>query len=147
MKLAEALMNRNDIKSKIERVNDELNSVLITEHGVEQEFSAEDKMTELFNLMEDLHNLNIKIDRANIDNIERLQLLKNYDREIGILNGVRTRLLRYEKRKTSLYGSAEGVDQVKNLKLADVTLRLESVEQERRKVDRELQARNWQIEI
>lgn len=147
MKLAEALMARNDLKAKLQRVNEEIMSIIITEEDVENEFAADEKIREFLAINQKLNELNVSIDRANKENIIKLQALRKLDRDISMLKTVRTNLLGYEKKKTNIYGGSDSSSRKKNISLVEVTEMLEASEIERRKLDRELQAINWQTEI
>ena len=151
MTLAEAFMERKDIQKKIDRATEELNSVLITEEGIEVAYNAKEKEKEVTDLMMMLFNLNIDIDKANEKNIEDLQLLRSLDREIRFYESIRNSLIHGQARKTILRGFMENSDtnikMVKNLDVNAVAEKLSTLEKNRRDLDRSLQKKNWSINI
>jgi hypothetical protein len=146
MVLQEAFMERNDLRKKIQRVNSELKTVLITEAGEIPQFNASDKLSEVNTLQKQLFELNIKIDKANSVNIERLHKLRFLDEQIKDYSHLRDVLLSWSKRKTIGYSDTT-VEMQRNLEFDEISKRLFELEKERRSLDREIQKINWQTEI
>lgn len=146
MTLQEAFMERNDLKKKINRVNMELNTVIITEEEETPQFSPQEKLDELIRLQEELLSLNVKIDKANIVNSEKLHELRNLDALIAHFSSIRNHLLSWKRRQTLGYGDTV-IQMKKNFDLGEITTKLETLETKRRDLDRELQKSNWKIEV
>lgn len=146
MTLQEAFMERNDLKKKINRVNMELNTVIVTEEGEDPQFDPQKKLDELVRLQEELLFLNVRIDKANIVNSEKLHELRNLDALITHFSNLRQILLSWKRRQTLGYGDTV-IQMKKNFDLAEITTKLETLETKRRDLDRELQKSNWKIEV
>lgn len=147
MKIQEAFMERNDIRKKIERVNSELNSVLITEEDQPLEFSAEEKLKEINDLQEKLMKLNIAIDKANSVNIEKLHRIRFLDAQITIFSNIRSILLGWKKISTRGWSEQQIVTMIKHLNTKEISDKLENLEKERRELDRALQRSNWEVDV
>ena len=146
MVLQEAFMERNDMRKKISRISGEMSTVLITEEGEIPQFNAKEKLAELDKLEKELYILNCKIDHANKVNVEAIQKLKFLDEQIRNYSNIRSVLLSWNRKTNIGYGEAIKIT-VKNLDLGEITDKLESLEKERRDVDKALQKSNWQTEI
>lgn len=147
MKLQEAFMERNDLRKKINRVESELNTVIVTEEDQPLEFDPKMKLKELVDLQDDLFRLNVAIDKANIVNIEKLQQLRILDEKIKLYSNLRSTLLSWKKHQTRGWAETTTIVMNKNFDLNEVTQILESLEQRRRNLDRDLQRSNWETEV
>jgi hypothetical protein len=147
MKLQEAFMERNDIKKKISRVQLELHTVIVTEKDEEKMFDPTTKFEECQTLMKNLLALNIKIDKANVVNSERLLKLREMDANIALHSSIRQRLMSASNKQSLGYGSDTIIEMEKNFDIHGITEMLEDIEKGRRDLDRELQKANWEIEV
>jgi len=150
MTLAEAFMARNDIQKKIDRTIEELNSVLITEEGQENPYTAISKEKVVIDLMDQLLNMNIKIDKANINNQKNLLGLRILDKKISFYKDLRNLIIHGESRKRFMRGFSteeSAVKMIKNMDQIYIGKTLEDLEIKRRNMDRQLQKKNWQIEV
>lgn len=146
MKLSRALLERRELTKKIARLKEEIQASLITvEHESVPESEIEKKF-ELYDvLMIDLHQLNLKIDRANAHHlIEKLNSLRILDSRIDFLKTCRKTLISGNEMR---YYSRNEVKDVKNLPIDTVNRTLEKLESDRNQLDSEIQEINWTIEI
>lgn len=147
MTLQEAFMERNDLRKKITRTQEELDTVLITDVDEPQDYDAKDKLEQIEVLTDALEILNITIEKANSINIERLHHLRMLDEKIRIYTRIKSKLQRWERKRTIGYSDSTIVETKRNLDFENICEIFDALEKERRTVDKELQKANWQTEI
>lgn len=146
MKIAEALIQRKELAKKINRLNEEIGAVLVTEEtsSPKKNFISS-RLKNITTLSNELAQLNLKINNVNSKNLsEELNELKTLDSLISFHQKWRKILLNSKEDFT--YGRGEKVYKT-NFSIDTMNTLLEELESERRDVDRLLQRRNWEIDV
>jgi len=145
MKLAEALMKRKDLLREINRIREEISNTAVVREDVAISINLEQKVEKLAEKEKELMELNIKIDKANKEFLlEEINKIRVLDASISFWKNVRDTVLRAKDQlawasKEARYRINLDLDQINNI--------LETLELERRNIDRYLQKQNWQIDI
>lgn len=146
MKLAEALMQRQDIVKEINKIKEELLSAAVIRSDLELKINIADKIEKLKELEEKLFNLNVDIDKANKENLlNEINRLRILDSSISFWKELREKVL--HAGSDFGWGSRDEIKYKINLNIDEVNSELDKLEKARREIDRQLQKKNWQIEI
>ena len=147
MKLAEMLMTRKDILKKVKNVEEELEKTLLRYEEVtdlDQKLYI-DKVDEYEILLTDLHLVNMKIEVANRDIASKIKRQQIISREIGMLNSLRTKTLEKNETRRYLGENIRTVDSC--VSVEHLNSLIDSKENLRRELDKEIQRYNWQTEV
>lgn len=146
MKLSRALLERRDLTKKIARVKEEIQASLVTpEHQAVNEAAINLKFGHLNELMENLHHINLVIDRANAEHLTAdLNMLRILDSKIDFYKACRKALVSDNDMR---YYSRSEVKDVKNISVNTINNKLEELEEERKNLDASIQEKNWTIEV
>lgn len=143
MVLAEALMARKDLVKKIERIKNLVSNSLVTYKDIPLDVNIKDEMVKYHEKMDQLEEMNKKIDEANRVNISALSKLRILDSQLGFYKKLSEGLSNDSRLS---FRSVEN-EMIKNMDIKDVESIIESLEDARREIDKILQKANWTIEI
>lgn len=146
MRIAEALIQRKELVKKMNRLNEEISSVLITEEAsTPDENFISSRIEKIITLSNELAELNLKINVANSKNLaNELNELKTLDSLISFHQKWRKALL--NPKDEFIYSRGEKTYKA-NFSIDKMNTSLEDLEEMRRNVDRFLQRKNWEIDI
>lgn len=150
MKLAEALMERQDLTRDIKRLKEKVNSDMVVEESSYASDLTDEQDYNLniyYQMMNELYNLNVKINKANEGIREKLEKLKILDSEIDFINTLRVMTLNKNERSSFSIYKDSAIRYISVISSDLIEEELKNLEKERRQIDKEVQSYNWTTEI
>ena len=149
MKLAEALQERADLINNIERLRARIRNNAQVQEGEEPAENPEFLLTELENLISQLNDLIVKINRTNtlskIDGISLVELIAKKD-TLSQKAGILREFIEIASQKVDLYSTAE-IKVFSTVNVPEQQKKLDKLSKEIRETDTKLQQANWTIDL
>ena len=149
MKIAEALILRADIQKRIAQLKVRLNNNAKVQENEEPAENPEFLLTELENLISQLNDLIVKINRTNtlskVDGISLVELIAKKDtlsQKVGILR----EFIEIASQKVNLYSTTE-IKVFSTVNVSELQKKLDKLSKEIRETDTKLQQANWTIDL
>ena len=149
MKIAEALILRADIQKRIAQLRTRLNNNAKVQENEEPAENPELLLTELENLILQLNDLIVKINRTNtlskVDGISLVELIAKKDtlsQKVGILR----EFIEIASQKVDLYSTTE-IKVFSTVNVSEQQKKLDKLSKEIRETDTKLQQANWTIDL
>ena len=149
MKIAEALMLRADIQKRIAQLRTRLNNNAKVQENEEPAENPELLLTELENLILQLNDLIVKINRTNtlskIDGISLVELIAKKD-TLSQKAGILREFIEIASQKVDLYSTTE-IKVFSTVNVSEQQKKLDKLSKEIRETDTKLQQANWTIDL
>jgi len=149
MKIAEALILRSDIQKRISQLKTRLNNNAKVQENEEPTENPEFLLTELDDLISQLNDLIIKINRTNtlskIDGISLVELIAKKD-SLSQKAGILREFIEIASQKINLYSSTE-IKVFSTVNVPAQQKQLDKLSKEIRETDTKLQQTNWTIDL
>ena len=149
MKIAEALILRADIQKRIAQLKTRLNNNAKVQENEEPAENPELLLTELENLISQLNDLIVKINRTNtlskIDGISLVELIAKKD-TLSQKAGILREFIEITSQKVNLYSTAE-IKVFSTVNVPEQQKKLDKLSKEIRETDTKLQQANWTIDL
>ena len=149
MKIAEALILRADIQKRIAQLKTRLNNNAKVQENEEPAENPELLLTELENLISQLNDLIVKINRTNtlskIDGISLVELIAKKD-TLSQKAGILREFIEIASQKVNLYSTTE-IKVFSMINVSELQKKLDKLSKEIRETDTKLQQANWTIDL
>lgn len=149
MKIAEALILRADIQKRIAQLRTRLNNNAKVQENEEPAENPELLLTELENLILQLNDLIVKINRTNtlskIDGISLVELIAKKD-TLSQKSGILREFIEIASQKVDLYSTTE-IKVFSTVNVPEQQKKLDKLSKEIRETDTKLQQANWTIDL
>ncbi len=149
MKNAEALILRADIQKRIAQLRTRLNNNAKVQENEEPAENPELLLTELENLISQLNDLIVKINRTNtlskIDGISLVELIAKKD-TLSQKAGILREFIEIASQKVDLYSTTE-IKVFSTVNVSEQQKKLDKLSKEIRETDTKLQQANWTIDL
>ena len=149
MKIAEALILRADIQKRIAQLRTRLNNNATVQENEEPAENPELLLTELENLILQLNDLIVKINRTNtlskIDGISLVELIAKKD-TLSQKAGILREFIEIASQKVDLYSTTE-IKVFSTVNVSEQQKKLDKLSKEIRETDTKLQQANWTIDL
>jgi len=149
MKIAEALILRADIQKRIAQLKTRLNNNAKVQENEEPAENPELLLTELENLISQLNDLIVKINRTNtlskIDGISLVELIAKKD-TLSQKAGILREFIEIASQKVDLYSTTE-IKVFSTVNVPEQQKKLDRLSKEIRETDTKLQQANWTIDL
>ncbi|WP_314015765.1 DIP1984 family protein [Leptotrichia wadei] len=149
MKIAEALILRADIQKRIAQLKTRLNNNAKVQENEEPAENPELLLTELENLISQLNDLIVKINRTNtlskIDGISLVELIAKKD-TLSQKAGILREFIEIASQKVNLYSTTE-IKVFSTVNVSELQKKLDKLSKEIRETDTKLQQANWTIDL
>lgn len=149
MKIAEALILRADIQKRIAQLRTRLNNNAKVQENEEPAENPELLLTELENLILQLNDLIVKINRTNtlskIDGISLVELIAKKD-TLSQKAGILREFIEIASQKVDLYSATE-IKVFSTVNVSEQQKKLDKLSKEIRETDTKLQQANWTIDL
>ena len=149
MKIAEALILRADIQKRISQLKTRLNNNAKVQENEEPAENPEFLLTELDDLISQLNDLIIKINKTNtlskIDGISLVELIAKKD-TLSQKTGILREFIEIASQKINLYSSTE-IKVFSTVNVPAQQKQLDKLSKEIRETDTKLQQANWTIDL
>ena len=149
MKIAEALILRADIEKRIAQLRTRLNNNAKVQENEEPADNPELLLTELENLILQLNDLIVKINRTNtlskIDGISLVELIAKKD-TLSQKAGILREFIEIASQKVDLYSTTE-IKVFSTVNVSEQQKKLDKLSKEIRETDTKLQQANWTIDL
>ena len=149
MKIAEALILRADIQKRIAQLRTRLNNNAKVQENEEPAENPELLLTELENLISQLNDLIVKINRTNtlskIDGISLVELIAKKD-TLSQKAGILREFIEIASQKVNLYSMTE-IKVFSTVNVSELQKKLDKLSKEIRETDTKLQQANWTIDL
>ena len=149
MKIAEALILRADIQKRIAQLRTRLNNNAKVQENEEPAENPELLLTELENLILQLNDLIVKINRTNtlskIDEISLVELIAKKD-TLSQKAGILREFIEIASQKVDLYSTTE-IKVFSTVNVSEQQKKLDKLSKEIRETDTKLQQANWTIDL
>ena len=149
MKIAEALILRADIQKRISQLKTRLNNNAKVQENEEPAENPEFLLTELDDLISQLNDLIIKINRTNtlskIDGISLVELIAKKN-TLSQKTGILREFIEIASQKINLYSSTE-IKVFSTVNVPAQQKQLDKLSKEIRETDTKLQQANWTIDL
>ena len=149
MKIAEALILRADIQKRIAQLKTRLNNNAKVQENEEPAENPELLLTELENLILQLNDLIVKINRTNtlskIDGISLVELIAKKD-TLSQKSGILREFIEIASQKVDLYSTTE-IKVFSTVNVSEQQKKLDKLSKEIRETDTKLQQANWTIDL
>lgn len=149
MKIAEALILRADIQKRIAQLKTRLNNNAKVQENEEPAENPELLLTELENLISQLNDLIVKINRTNtlskIDGISLVELIAKKD-TLSQKAGILREFIEIASQKVDLYSTTE-IKVFSTVNVSELQKKLDKLSKEIRETDTKLQQANWTIDL
>lgn len=141
-KLSELLMNRKDLTKKVASIKEELLATMVTNKGPAILLETiETKFISYSSLMDELKDLNIKIDKLNARvNLETLAKIKILDSKLEFYSSCRKKVL--ENLGVEKHRFTDTSGQI-NYEVETINKKIEFTQEQRRELDKQIQSTNW----
>ena len=150
MKLAEALLLRSDLQTKLASLQQRINNNVLIQEGDQASEDANALIQEAFSVNLELHQLiqRIHLTNAQAKSIEGNPLLAvlNQRDMLTQQHRVLQQAIDSSRRENGRYSSSE-IRWVKTISVADLQKQADAISQQLRKNNLEIQASNWQVEL
>ena len=148
MKIAEALILRADIQKRIAQLKTRLNNNAKVQGNEEPAENPELLLTELENLILQLNDLIVKINRTNtlskIDGISLVELIAKKD-TLSQKAGILREFIEIASQKVDLYSTTE-IKVFSTVNVSEQQKKLDKLSKEIRETDTKLQQAHWTID-
>ena len=149
MKIAEALILRADIQKRITQLKTRLNNNAKVQENEEPAENPELLLTELENLIPQLNDLIVKINRTNtlskVDGISLVELIAKKD-TLSQKAGILREFIEIASQKVNLYSTTE-IKVFSTVNVSELQKKLDKLSKEIRETDTKLQQANWTIDL
>lgn len=149
MKIAEALILRADIQKRIAQLKTRLNNNAKVQENEEPAENPELLLTELENLISQLNDLIVKINRTNtlskIEGISLVELIAKKD-TLSQKAGILREFIEIASQKVNLYSTTE-IKVFSTVNVSELQKKLDKLSKEIRETDTKLQQANWTIDL
>ena len=149
MKIAEALILRADIQKRISQLKTRLNNNAKVQENEEPTENPEFLLTELDDLIFQLNDLIIKINKTNtlskIDGISLVELIAKKD-TLSQKAGILREFIEIASQKINLYSSTE-IKVFSTINVPAHQKQLDKLSKEIRETDTKLQQANWTVDL
>ena len=149
MKIAEALILRADIQKRISQLKTRFNNNAKVQENEEPTENPEFLLTELDDLISQLNDLIIKINKTNtlsiIDGISLVELIAKKD-TLSQKAGILREFIEIASQKINLYSSTE-IKVFSTINVPAQQKQLDKLSKEIRETDTKLQQANWTIDL
>ena len=149
MKIAEALILRADMQKRIAQLRTRLNNNAKVQENEEPAENPELLLTELENLISQLNDLIVKINRTNtlskIDGISLVELIAKKD-TLSQKAGILREFIEIASQKVDLYSTTE-IKVFSTVNVSEQQKKLDKLSKEIRETDTKLQQANWTIDL
>ena len=149
MKIAEALILRADIQKRIAQLKTRLNNNAKVQENEEPAENPELLLTELENLISQLNDLIVKINRTNtlskVDGISLVELIAKKD-TLSQKAGILREFIEIASQKVNLYSTTE-IKVFSTVNVSEQQKKLDKLSKEIRETDTKLQQANWTIDL
>ncbi len=150
MKLAEALLLRSDLQTKLTSLQQRINNNVLIQEGDELSEDPNALMGEAFSVNTELHHLIEKIHATNAQaktstGQSMLSVLNTRDL-LTQQHRIIQQAIDSSRRENGRYSSSE-IRWVKTITVADLQKQADAISQQLRQNNLEIQASNWQIEL
>ena len=149
MKIAEALILRADIQKRIAQLRTRLNNNAKVQENEEPAENPELLLTELENLILQLNDLIVKINRTNtlskIDGISLVELIAKKD-TLSQKAGILREFIEIASQKVDLYSTTE-IKVFSTVNVSEQQKKQDKLSKEIRETDTKLQQANWTIDL
>ena len=149
MRIAEALILRADIQKRIAQLRTRLNNNAKVQENEEPAENPELLLTELENLISQLNDLIVKINRTNtlskIDGISLVELIAKKD-TLSQKAGILREFIEIASQKVNLYSTTE-IKVFSTVNVSELQKKLDKLSKEIRETDTKLQQANWTIDL
>lgn len=149
MKIAEALILRADIQKRISQLKTRLNNNAKVQENEEPAENPEFLLTELDDLISQLNDLIIKINKTNtlskIDGISLVELIAKKN-TLSQKTGILREFIEIASQKINLYSSTE-IKVFSTVNVPAQQKQLDKLSKEIRETDTKLQQANWTIDL
>ena len=149
MKIAEALILRADIQKRIAQLKTRLNNNAKVQENEEPAENPELLLTELENLISQLNDLIVKINRTNtlskVDGISLVELIAKKD-TLSQKAGILREFIEIASQKVDLYSTTE-IKVFSTVNVPEQQKKLDKLSKEIRETDTKLQQANWTIDL
>ena len=149
MKISEALILRADIQKKIAQLKIRLNNNAKVQENEEPTENPEFLLSELDNLISQLNELIIKINKTNtfskIDGISLVELIAKKD-ALSQKASILREFIEIASQKVNLYSTTE-IKIFSTVNVPDYQKQLDKLSKEIRETDTKLQQANWTIDL
>ena len=149
LKIAEALILRADIQKRIAQLKTRLNNNAKVQENEEPAENPEFLLTELDDLISQLNDLIIKINKTNtlskIDGISLVELIAKKD-TLSQKAGILREFIEIASQKINLYSSTE-IKVFSTVNVPAQQKQLDKLSKEIRETDTKLQQANWTIDL
>ena len=149
MKIAEALILRADIQKRIAQLRTRLNNNAKVQENEEPAENPELLLTELENLISQLNDLIVKINRTNtlskVDGISLVELIAKKD-TLSQKAGILREFIEIASQKVDLYSTTE-IKVFSTVNVSEQQKKLDKLSKEIRETDTKLQQANWTIDL
>ena len=149
MKIAEALILRADIQKRIAQLKTRLNNNAKVQENEEPAENPELLLTELENLISQLNDLIVKINRTNtlskINGISLVELIAKKD-TLSQKAGILREFIEIASQKVNLYSTTE-IKVFSTVNVSELQKKLDKLSKEIRETDTKLQQANWTIDL
>ena len=150
MKLAEALLLRSDLQTKLASLQQRINNNVLIQEGDQASEDANALIQEAFSVNQELHQLipRIHLTNAQANSIEGNPLLAvlNQRDMLTQQHRVLQQAIDSSRHENGRYSSSE-IRWVKTISVADLQKQADAISQQLRKNNLEIQASNWQVEL
>ena len=149
MKIAEALILRADIQKRIAQLKTRLNNNAKVQENEEPAENPDLLLTELENLISQLNDLIVKINRTNtlskVDGISLVELIAKKD-TLSQKAGILREFIEIASQKVNLYSTTE-IKVFSTVNVSELQKKLDKLSKEIRETDTKLQQANWTIDL
>ena len=149
LKIAEALILRADIQKRIAQLKTRLNNNAKVQENEEHAENTEFLLTELENLISQLNDLIVKINRTNtlskIDGISLVELIAKKD-TLSQKAGILREFIEIASQKVDLYSTTE-IKVFSTINVPVQQKQMDKLSKEIRETDTKLQQANWTIDL
>ena len=149
MKIAEALILRADIQKRIAQLKVRLNNNAKVQENEEPTEDPEFLLAELENLISQLNDLIVKINRTNtlskLDGISLVESIAKKD-TLSQKAGILREFIEIASQKVNLYSTTE-IKVFSTVNVSELQKKLDKLSKEIRETDTKLQQANWTIDL
>lgn len=146
MKLAEALAQRRDLDTKIRELTSRAQNAALKPRGGSADEDVGKLMAEIDQARSDLTDLIVRINEANIKHgIMRRTIQREGLQQLAEIYRAQAQASRVPRTRSMFEGANEPLEPA--LPLAELQARADSLKEQARALDLEIQALDWQIEL
>lgn len=150
MKLAEALLLRSDLQTKLASLQQRINTNILIQEGDQASEDANALIQEAFQVNAELHQIirRIHLTNANAQTIHGKALLNVLNERDALTQKHRIvqQAIDSSRRENGRYSSSE-IRWVKTISVAELQKQADEISQQLRQNNLEIQASNWQVDL